>query len=138
MNDILADTHSVVWFLFDPNRLSPAATAAMNAAVQSGRLFISTITLVELSYLAGRPSFPYSRVLPRLITLIDDPSEPIEALPLTVEVARTLDVIPRSEIADMPDRIVAATAVTYQLPLVSVDSDIQSSRTLKNLVPVIW
>jgi len=138
MNDVLADTHSIVWFLFDPPRLSSAADRALNVASQSGRVFISAITLVELNYLAGKASFPYSGVLPRLIALATDPNEPIEVLPLTLAVAQAIDQVPRSEIADMPDRIVAATAVAHQLPIVSADSDIQGSASLKTLVPVIW
>ncbi len=38
----------------------------------------------------------------------------------------------------MPDRIVAATAVAHKLPLVSADSDLRSSTSLKALVSVIW
>ncbi|MDB5309841.1 MAG: hypothetical protein JWO38_4043 [Gemmataceae bacterium] len=32
MNDILADTHAIVWYLFDPARLSAPAAAALVAA----------------------------------------------------------------------------------------------------------
>jgi PIN domain nuclease of toxin-antitoxin system len=35
MSDVLADTHSIVWFLFDPSRLSPAADAALTTAGKS-------------------------------------------------------------------------------------------------------
>ena len=45
MSDVLADTHSVIWFLFDTARPSHAADAALTTAAQSGRLFISAITL---------------------------------------------------------------------------------------------
>ena len=38
----------------------------------------------------------------------------------------------------MPDRIVAATAVAYKLPLVSQDSEIRASASLKAPVSVIW
>jgi hypothetical protein len=46
MNDVLADTHSLVWFLFDPGRLSPAADAMLSTAARSGTVYISSITLV--------------------------------------------------------------------------------------------
>lgn len=138
MNDVLADTHSVVWFLFDPQRLSTLADSALGVAAQTGRIFISAISLVELNYLAGRASFPYSGVIPRLIGLASDPNEPLDILPLTLEVALAMDQVPRSEIADMPDRIVAATAVAHKLPLVSADSHILASSSLRALVSVIW
>lgn len=138
MSDVLADTHSIVWSLFDPRRLSPAAFASLNLASQTGRIFVSAITLVELNYLTGKKSFPYTGVLPRLVALATDPNEPIELLPLSLQVALAMDQVPRAEIPDMPDRIIAATAVAHQLPLVSADSDIQGSASLKAIVPVIW
>ncbi len=100
MNDVRADTHSVVWFLYDIARLSPAADAALTAAIASGKLYISAITLVEVNYLAGKWSFPSSGVLPRLIALATDPAEPLEVLPLTLEVAQALDLVPRAEIPE--------------------------------------
>jgi PIN domain nuclease of toxin-antitoxin system len=138
MSDVLADTHCIVWFLFDTPRLTPAADAALTSASQSGKVYISTITLVELNYLSGKTTFPYSGVLPRLIALAADPNEALEVLPLTLEVAQAMDQVPRREIADMPDRIVAATAVAHKLPLVSADADIQGSASPKALVSVIW
>ncbi|HVK14867.1 MAG TPA: type II toxin-antitoxin system VapC family toxin [Gemmataceae bacterium] len=138
MSDVLADTHSVVWSLYDPGRLSPVAFTALTTASRSGRILISTITLVELVYLAGRRTFPYTGVLPRLYALLTNPAEPLEALPLTLEVAQALGRVPRAEVPDMPDRIIAATAVAHNLSLVSADSDIQGSATLTSLVRVIW
>lgn len=138
MSDALADTHSIVWFLFDTRRLSEAADAALTAAMQSGRLYISAITLVELNYLVDKAHFPYPGVLPHLVTLVADPTEPLDVLPVTLDIAQALDKVPRAEVPDMPDRIVAATAVAHDLPLVSADSDIQGSVSLKAQVPIIW
>ena len=138
MSDVLADTHAIIWYLFDPTRLSPAAVAALTVASQRGMIFLSAITLVELSYLAGKKSFPYAGVLPRLLALVTDPNEPVGVLPVTLDVALAMDRVPRGEVPDMPDRIIAATAVAHNLPLVSADSDIQGSASLKALVPVVW
>lgn len=137
MNDVLADTHAIVWFLFDTDRLSPAADLALTTAAQSGKLYVSAITLVELNYLSGKKSFPYSGVLPRLIELASDPDEPLDVLSLTLEVAQAMDRIPRDEVPDMPDRIVAATAVAHKHPLVSADSEIRAAVSLKEIVPII-
>jgi PIN domain nuclease of toxin-antitoxin system len=91
-----------------------------------------------VAYLSQKKSFPYDGVFPRLIALASDPNEPIEVLPLTLEIALAMDQVPRSEVPDMPGRIVAATAVVHGLPLVSTDSDIQGSASLKRLIPLIW
>ena len=138
MSDILADTHAIVWFLFDSARLSHPADAALTVASRTGKIFISAITLVEVNYLTGRRSFPYSDVLPRLVALVSDPLEPLEVLPLTLEVVLAMGSVPRDEVPDMPDRIVAATAVAYKLALVSADSEIRGSASLGALVTVVW
>jgi PIN domain nuclease of toxin-antitoxin system len=138
VSDVLADTHSIVWFLFDTARPSRPADAALTTASQSGKLYISVITLIEVSYLLGKKSFPYGGVFSRLIALATDPNERLEVLPLTLEIARAMNLVPRAEVPDMPDRIVAATAVAHSLPLVSQDSEIRASASLTALVPVIW
>ena len=103
MSDVLADTHSIVWFLFDTARLSPAADAALTSAGHSGKLYISAITLIEVNYLSGKKSFPYSGVFPRLIALAADPSERLEVIPVTLEIFQAIDLVPRLEVPDMPD-----------------------------------
>jgi PIN domain nuclease of toxin-antitoxin system len=138
MSDILADTHSIVWFLFDAARLSPKADAALTAAGASGKIYISAITLIEVNYLSTKKTFPYSGVFPRLIALATDPNERLEVLPVGLEIAQAMDLVPRSEVPDMPDRIIAASAVVHKLPLVSQDSEIGASAALRALVPVIW
>jgi PIN domain nuclease of toxin-antitoxin system len=107
-------------------------------AEQSGKLFISAITLVEISYLSEKKTFPYADAFPRLIALATDHDECLEVLSLTLEVAQALAFVPRAEVPDMPDRIIAATAVAHNLPLVSQDSEIRASATLNGLIPIIW
>ena len=138
MSAVVADTNAALWFLFDPSRLSPAADAAITTASKSGQIFVSVITLVELVYLVPKPSFSYPNALNRLVPLIRNSSQPFEAFPVTLDVADAIQRVPRDEIPDMPDRIIAATAVAARLPLVSSDSKIRGSATLAALVPVIW
>lgn len=135
---VVADTNAILWWYFDPSRLTPAARQALSTAVTSGRLFISAITLVELVYLEGRAGFPYTGAFARLTTLAADPAEALEVLPVTSLVAEAMFRIPRAEIPDMPDRIIAAAAVAHALPLVSSDTDIRGSAALNALVSVIW
>lgn len=126
MNDILADTHAIVWTLFEPTRLSAAALRQLQSAqAAGGRVLVSTVTLVEVTYFVenGRlaPAVSFG-----LWAAITDPSKPIDALPVSLDVARVLDQIPRGVVADMPDRIIAATALSGGLPLVSADQKLRS------------
>lgn len=52
---ILADTHVVAWFAFDPQRISRRARAAIDNAHQNAEgLAISDITLLELATLVSK------------------------------------------------------------------------------------
>jgi PIN domain nuclease of toxin-antitoxin system len=96
------------------------------------------MTLVEVNYLTCKKSFPYVGVNQELYSLLTNPAEPFGLHPLDLAVAQAMEQVPRAEVPDMPDRIIAATAVAHQLPLVSIDPDIQASASLKRLVRVIW
>ncbi len=80
---------------------------------------------MELQYLIEKGKLP-AAVLADLWTVIDDPVAPIEPLPLTPDVARVLHRIPRRVVPDMPDRIIATTALDAAVPLVSADANIRA------------
>jgi len=51
----VADTHTVIWYIYNDARLSPAARAWIeNAAAAGEQIAVSTITLVEMVYLAEK------------------------------------------------------------------------------------
>jgi len=66
-------------------------------------------------------------VLDRLIGALSDPDSAFVIAPLDMSVALALRQIPRSLIADMPDRIIAATAHHLNLPLVTRDTQITNA-----------
>ena len=125
MNDVLADTHAIIWALSDLPRLSKRAATALTVAQQTGRTLVATITLVELTYLVEKRRIDPA-VLAKLWNVLLDPAQPIDALPLSLEVARVLGQIPRVIVPDMPDRIISATALAHGLPLISADNRIRS------------
>ena len=52
---------------------------------------------------------------------------------LTLDVALAVGRVLRDEVPDMPDRIIAATALSFGIPLISRDGEIRASA-----VPTIW
>lgn len=125
MNEVVADTHAILWYLYLPDRLSSAATAALNLA-SSSMIYVSAVTLVEIAYLVDKGRLP-EVVLDQLTQAMEDPASGLALAPVTPEVAQALRRVPRKLVPDMPDRIVAATAVQLGLPLVTADSQIRSS-----------
>lgn len=51
MNNIILDTHILLWLLLDPAKLSESTTSLITEAQNNNKLFISSITLWEISML---------------------------------------------------------------------------------------
>ena len=74
MPSVVADTHTLIWYIFELPRLSPAALTALEQAVNEGNfIYFSAITIVEISYLIERGRLA-GEVLTRVLNAADDPS----------------------------------------------------------------
>ena len=76
MPGVVADTHTIVWYLSRDSRLSLAAHAALTVATTGGGLIhIPSICLVELTYLAEKGRLP-SVAREALVEALDDQPRP--------------------------------------------------------------
>lgn len=115
------DTHTALWYLENSNQLSPVARTTIEDSVRSGRdVFVSAISLVEAVYLAERTRIP-TEALRRLRSALSDPKSGLFVAPVDAGVAGALEKVPRHIVADMPDRIIAATALHLGCPLITRD-----------------
>jgi len=134
MGDLVIDTQIAVWYFENSPRLSTAAGNAIDSTTRSGgTIFIPTITFVELVYLIEKGRLTPDKLI-RLNAELRLPNTSFTVQPLTKEISDTIGLIPRSLVADMPDRIVSATALYLNLPLITSDSAIHK---LPN-VQTIW
>jgi PIN domain nuclease of toxin-antitoxin system len=62
-----------------------------------------------------------------VVDTLQDASSTLEMFPVDLEVALALPRIARVDVPDMPDRIIAATALHLNVPLVSRDRQIQAA-----------
>jgi PIN domain nuclease of toxin-antitoxin system len=123
----VADTHAAIWHLFDDERLSLAAAGFINtAATARQKIGISSITLAELLYLVEKQRLPTNAYL-LLRAAIANPEHVFEEIPLTNKVVDAMRSIPRNAVPDLPDRIIAATALQLDVPVMSCDSRIRQS-----------
>ena len=125
MSGLLADTHTIIWYLQDAPQLSASARDAIEEMLRKGHpLFIASITLVEIIYLVEKARLP-DAALDILNETLDEPRPPLVVVPLTRKVVERLHEVPRDMVPDMPDRIIEATALHLGCPLVTRDRQIQ-------------
>lgn len=133
MTAVVADTHTIVWYIAEPEQLSVNATQALDQAVNTGQfIYISAISIVEICYLVERHRLP-RLVLERLLEASDTVDGIIITLPLNRIIAEILRDIPRETVPDMPDRIIAATALHLGIPLVTRDGKIRALTNIETL-----
>lgn len=133
MSGLVADTHAAVWYVVQPARLSPAARAAFKQTAMDGdSIYVSAISIVEVCYLVEKGKLS-ATVLQRLVDALADIDSALVVFPVEFDVAIALQQIPRIAVPDMPDRIIAATALLLNLPLVTRDRKIQAAG-----LPTIW
>ena len=130
---ILLDTHAWLWLCLEPRLLSTAAARAVRGAVDGGGVAVASITLWEVAMLLAR-----GRVIPQgtpetwLGALIDRSGVVVKEI--TPAVATLATHFPDDFPSDPADRIIAATARSEGMALVSRDERLRASR----LVETIW
>ena len=123
----VADTHVFIWYLAGDRRLSTVAKQYIDRiAANSDEIAISAITLVEIIYLAEKGRL-VSDWPERATSLLDEPDSPFVVAIVDREVVKSLASLAGSGIIDMPDRIIAASALRYGVPLLTRDHVIANS-----------
>ncbi|MDQ2745402.1 MAG: type II toxin-antitoxin system VapC family toxin [Chloroflexota bacterium] len=129
----VADTHAVIWFLYGDPRLSKSALALIDEAATTGdQIGVSAVTLAEIVYLSEKGRIP-PEALQRLLKVVDESLSVMRELPLDRAVVAVMTTINRDEVPDLPDRIIAATARLYEVPVISRDRQIRLSS-----VETVW
>jgi PIN domain nuclease of toxin-antitoxin system len=129
----VADTHTALWYVFGDGRLSKRAKAFIDdAAATPRKIAVSVITLAEIVYLVEKKRVPAS-AYEDLANALNDLDHVFKEEPLGAGIVDAMRLVPRDAVPDMPDRIVAATAVFLRVPVISRDGRIRASS-----VETIW
>jgi PIN domain nuclease of toxin-antitoxin system len=130
---LLLDTHIFLWSLLDPERLG--RRAAMELENTSNELWLSPISLWEVLILAERGR----------VTLQPDPVRWLHTVLAAVafhEAPLNREVAIQSRLVALPhqdpvDRFLAATALVYDLTLVTADDRLLKSQRVPTLASTI-
>ena len=129
---MIVDTHAVVWSSFEPSRLSrPAIDALVKARNEGAGLAIADMTLWEIAMLVSRRKILIPSSLNVYLRQIE---ARFTVLPLSGDIAQRSVAFSDAYPGDPADRIIGATALVHNLPLVTADERIRRSGE----VPCIW
>ncbi len=127
----VTDTHSLIWYFTDDPQLSIRARAIFQEADNfQDRIFVPCIVFFELLYLIEKK---------KIVIDFDDFLEMVaysknyKVEPLCLPIIENSRKISRSKIADPRNRIIAATLMHLNLPLITRD------RVLSQIgIDVLW
>lgn len=129
---LMLDTHALIWYLSDSPTLSSKARARIkNAERDAEEIFASAISLVEIIHLGELGRLP-AIAFQKLRDALRIPGGAIVVAPLEAAGAEAVHQVSRQEVPDMPDRIIAATALHLHAELVTRGRKLQAAgiRTL--------
>ena len=125
---ITLDTCSLVWLSLSPDRLSKNA----DKAIKNNSLIMSDISFWEIAMLtkSGRLIIDtsYSEYIKLLLS-----SYSIQVDPITPEIARMSVEFDDSVNSDPADRIIAATSLVENAPLVTADKNLINAKVINTI-----
>jgi PIN domain nuclease of toxin-antitoxin system len=123
----VVDTHAALWYLFGDARLSASAKTFIDRAAAARRkVVISVISLAEILYLVEKTRLPFS-AYEKLRQTLGAVDYVIDEAPLTTGIVEAMRQVPHDDVPDMPDRIVAASGIHFDVPGISRDGRIRAS-----------
>jgi len=130
---IVIDTHILIWWISNPEKLSQKAKKALEEAPKKGGIFISAISVWEIYMLVKKGRLELTMNIDTWFKKVL--SLPfMRVVPIDAAIAAS-SVMLTGQIHDDPaDRIIAATALKLEAPLVT--SDTRLIRYLK--IKTIW
>jgi PIN domain nuclease of toxin-antitoxin system len=128
---VLADTHIVLWYLQASPRLAESTVKLLDDVVSHNEpILVSAVTLIELRYLAEKGAFTDAEV-DAIHAAFQAEGTGFDVVPIDSGVAWAVGRIPRDAVSDPWDRIIAATALVCDAPLVTYDRKLQGLPGLK-------
>ena len=127
MRQYVTDTQCLLWYLADDRRLPRAAGRIFSGADDGTvQILVPSIVVVESIFLAQRQRVA-SDILAQMLELREDLDDSIAVVPLHMAIVKSLIDFGPAAVPELADRVIAATALSLGLPLLTVDHAIAAS-----------
>lgn len=127
--DYVTDTHSLVWYLTEDPRLSSKALSVFASSENEGTIIVPAVVLAEIMFIArkGRVTISFDETLKKI-----EENENFVIAPLDSDTLRIADKIEAD--LEMHDKLIAATALYYEAPLITKDENL----ILSEVITTVW
>ncbi len=122
MSIVVLDSHVIHWWSAEPDRVSPAATAALSEADE---LAVADVSWFELAWLARHERIVVS--VP-IVSWLHQLAAQVRTIPVTPAIASTAVSLPSSFPRDPADRLIYATAIEHGWRLITKDRMLRRHR----------
>jgi PIN domain nuclease of toxin-antitoxin system len=125
---ILLDTHTLIWLVREPEKLSRNAREIIREA--AGGLAISATTLWEVASLAAAGRLSIHGTVEAFVARM---ASRVAIRPITVRIAVLATQFPDSYPRDPIDKLIGATALSEGMTLVTKDREIRACKLIKTV-----
>jgi len=129
---IVVDTHVILWDALKPELLSKNAKDAIKQANEKNGMIFCEISLWEIAMLIKKARISIDTSYQDFIKLIFS-SNKYQFQGITPKIAELSTLLPKEVNNDPADRIIAATSLIYKIPLVTADSNLLNTDSIKTI-----
>jgi PIN domain nuclease of toxin-antitoxin system len=125
---VLLDSHVLVWLALDAKRLSRPAAKAIHA---SRRRLLADISLREVAVLSMKTVVLDGNIHEWLTSAIE--TFDLEVIAIDPRIAARSTHIAQNFHGDPADQLIAATAIEFDVPLITADAKLRASPALRTI-----
>ena len=129
---ITMDTCAIIWDALEPGKLSAKAKKAINKADDSNALIMCDISIWEISMLVKRKRIEVDETPANLLRLILS-SRNYTVVNISPEIAELSVNLDDNINSDPADRLIAATSILKQAPVVTADKNLRNATILETV-----
>ncbi|OGU37104.1 MAG: twitching motility protein PilT [Ignavibacteria bacterium GWB2_35_6b] len=129
---VTVDTHIVIWNALQAELISSAAEKALQNANENGSIIFPDIILWEIAMLVKKKRLIIESSYKEFINLLLA-SNNYQLQEITPEIAELSTELPGEINLDPADRIIAATSIILNAPLITADKNLLKAKKIKTI-----
>jgi len=129
---IVVDTHVIIWDALKPDLLSKNAKKAMAEANDADGIVFCDISLWEIAMLMKKGRISVDTSYQNFVSLVLSANN-YQLKGITPEIVKTSTLLPDEVNLDPADRIIAATSLILEIPLITFDRNLLNAKSLKTI-----